>query len=166
MEIPLPDVTEQQKISKLLATLDSRIVNLQNQNQTLEKIAQTLFKQWFVDFNFPDENGKPYKDNGGEMVGSELGEIPKGWKVGVLGEIAYFKNGKTSPERTEKNVIPVYGSNGIIGKTIKYNFEHTVIIGRVGSYCGSLYYCMGKCWVTDNAMIGKLKKINSHVFLV
>lgn len=77
----LPLIKEQIKIRKVLECFDDKINNLQHQNQTLEKIAHTLFKQWFVDFNFPDENGKPYKDSGGEMVASELGEIPVGWKV-------------------------------------------------------------------------------------
>lgn len=79
--IRVPNLSEQKKIAKILSCIDSKIGNLQQQNQTLEKIAQTLFKQWFIDFNFPDENGKPYKDNGGEMVGSELGEIPQGWNT-------------------------------------------------------------------------------------
>ena len=82
------------KIEKTLSCLDSKIENLQKQNQILEKIAQTLFKQWFVDFNFPDENGKPYKDNGGEMVGSELGNIPKGWSIGALGKVANVTSSK------------------------------------------------------------------------
>jgi type I restriction enzyme S subunit len=88
--VPVPKVPfhEQINIANILLCLDAKIDNLQKQNQTLEKIAQTLFKQWFVDFNFPDENGNRYKDNGGEMVESELGEIPKGWRVGILGEIA------------------------------------------------------------------------------
>ncbi len=87
--VPLPKVPLKEQInsSKVLRTLDKKIKNLQRQNQTLEKITQTLFKQWFVDFNFPDEDGKPYKDNGGEMLASELGEIPKGWKVVSLGEV-------------------------------------------------------------------------------
>lgn len=93
MELELPPVDEQLRITKALECLDSKIANLQKQNQTLEKIVQTLFKQWFIDFNFPDENGKPYKDNGGEMAGSELGEIPKKWQVTKLEEIAVLRSG-------------------------------------------------------------------------
>ena len=55
-------------------------------SEVLEYIAQNLFKHWFVDFEFPNEDGKPYKSSGGEMVRSELGEIPKGWNVGKLGD--------------------------------------------------------------------------------
>lgn len=53
----------------------------------LEAIAQTLFKHWFIDFEFPNEDGKPYKSSGGEMLASELGEIPANWRVGKLGDI-------------------------------------------------------------------------------
>jgi type I restriction enzyme, S subunit len=62
-------------------------------NQELENLAQTLFKQWFIDFEFPNENGEPYKSSGGEMVDSELGEIPKGWEVKRLKEILLIKRG-------------------------------------------------------------------------
>jgi type I restriction enzyme, S subunit len=76
-----PPIDEQKQIGKTLDSLDRKISNLRQQNETLEKIAQTLFKHWFVDFEFPNEDGKPYKSSGGEMVRSELGEIPVGWDV-------------------------------------------------------------------------------------
>ena len=82
-----PDYDEQVKIADVLSSLDRKISNLRQQNKTLEKIAQTLFKHWFVDFEFLNEDGKPYKSSGGEMVRSELGEIPAGWQVGELGNI-------------------------------------------------------------------------------
>jgi len=75
------DFNEQQSIAAVLGSLDDKIELLREQNETLEALAQTLFKRWFIDFNFPDENGNPYKDNGGKMIPSELGEIPEGWKV-------------------------------------------------------------------------------------
>ena len=56
-------------------------------------MAQTIFKQWFVDFEFPNEDGEPYKSSGGEMFESELGMIPKGWEVVLLEEVAEFQNG-------------------------------------------------------------------------
>ena len=80
---------EQTSIAKILSDLDSKIELLQKQNKTLEAIGQAIFKHWFVDFEFPDEKGKPYKSSGGEMVfKEELGkEIPKGWRVGSFGDI-------------------------------------------------------------------------------
>lgn len=86
-KVPLsvPPLSEQKSIAKILSDLDSKIELLQQQNKTLEEIGKTLFKHWFVDFEFPNEEGKPYKSSGCEMVESELGEIPKGWGVDKLG---------------------------------------------------------------------------------
>jgi type I restriction enzyme S subunit len=62
-------------------------------NKTLEEIGQALFKRWFVDFEFPDEDDKPYKSSGGKIIDSELGDIPQGWAISKLGDIGTFKNG-------------------------------------------------------------------------
>ena len=83
-----PDLSEQKAIAKILSDLDSKIELNNEINKTLEAIGQALFKRWFVDFDFPDEKGKPYKSSGGEMVDSELGEMPKVWRIGVLSDIA------------------------------------------------------------------------------
>ena len=91
--IPLPDVNIQKEIVLTLSCLDRKISNLRQQNETLEKIAQTLFKHWFVDFEFPNEDGKPYKSSGGEMVRSESGEIPAGWSIGTSGDLIYLQGG-------------------------------------------------------------------------
>lgn len=91
--IRIPDFSTAKKITEILSSLDDKI-ELNNQiNQNLEALAQALFKQWFVDFEFPNENGQPYKSSGGEMVDSELGEIPKGWGIGCLEEVIDFSNG-------------------------------------------------------------------------
>jgi type I restriction enzyme S subunit len=78
------DINQQREISEKIKLFDSKISLLRQQNQTLEELAQTLFKRWFVDFEFPDENGKPYKSSGGKMIDSELGEIPKNFHVGYM----------------------------------------------------------------------------------
>lgn len=93
IEIPLPPLPEQRAIAAVLSSFDDQIELLHSQNQTLEKIAQTLFKEWFTDFNFPNAQGKPYKKSGGKMVKSELGEIPEGWEVGKLGDSVDVKRG-------------------------------------------------------------------------
>ena len=83
-QIYLPPLSIQKQIATTLDTLDLKIENLRKQNETLELIAQTLFKHWFIDFEFPNADAKPYKSSGGAMVASELGDIPEGWKVGTL----------------------------------------------------------------------------------
>jgi type I restriction enzyme S subunit len=89
----LPDLPTQTAIAEILSSLDDKIELNNKINQELENLAQTLFKQWFIDFEFPNQNGDPYKSSGGEMVDSELGEIPKGWEVGVLEDLIDFSNG-------------------------------------------------------------------------
>jgi type I restriction enzyme S subunit len=89
----IPPLQEQQAIAKVLSDLDSKIELNQETNKTLEAIGQALFKHWFVDFEFSDEKGRPYKSSGGKMVESELGEIPEGWTISSLGNNGVFKNG-------------------------------------------------------------------------
>ncbi len=83
----------------------------------------------------------------------------------IIGEHLLIRNGKSSPSRAITGEYPVYGSNGIIGYSDEYNAnENTIIIGRVGSYCGSVYISGKKCWVTDNAIIGTAKNENESHF--
>jgi len=86
--IIVPSIEEQKAIAHILSTLDDKIEVNNQINKTLENMAQAIFKQWFVDFEFPNEDGEPYKSSGGEMVESELGMIPKGWEVGSIYSIA------------------------------------------------------------------------------
>ena len=77
------------------------------------------------------------------------------WITVNLDEYILFKNGRSSPDRVSEGKIPVYGSNGVIGYSTESNTqENALIIGRVGSYCGSVYHSKIECWVTDNAIIG------------
>jgi len=97
----IPSLTEQKNIASILSSLDSKIDLLRRQNQTLENIAQTLFKHWFVDFEFPDIDGKPYKSSGGKMVESELGDIPEGWEVEKLWNISETISKGTTPRKQD-----------------------------------------------------------------
>jgi len=93
MQLPIPSLTKQREIVKEYNVIQNRITLNQQLIQKLEETAQAIYKQWFVDFEFPDENGLPYKSNGGEMVESELGEIPKGWRVEMLSYFGDIKHG-------------------------------------------------------------------------
>jgi type I restriction enzyme, S subunit len=95
--INLPPLPEQKAIADVLSSFDNKIELLREQNKTLEAIAQTIFNEWFVRFNFPDENGKPYQASGGKMIDSELGPIPEGWRVGKLDEITDLVTKGTTP---------------------------------------------------------------------
>ena len=114
----IPSLPEQTAIAKILSDLDSKIELLQKQNKTLEAIAQVLFKHWFVDFEFPNEEGKSYKSSGRAMVDSELGEIPRGWVVGMLGDICEITMGQSPPGKTYNKILkgtPFYQGNRDFG---------------------------------------------------
>ena len=87
----------QQSIAAVLSALDKKIALNKQINARLEEMAKTLYDYWFVQFDFPDANGKPYKSSGGDMVFDETlkREIPKGWEVKSLGEIASTSSGGT-----------------------------------------------------------------------
>ena len=85
------------------------------------------------------------------------------WKEYKLGEITNMKNGKKRPHNN--GVFPVYGGNGIMDYSDTYNAENAIIVGRVGAYCGCVYKCDGKCWVSDNAISVSAKEIVDTHFL-
>ena len=87
--VEVPPLPEQRMIAAVLASLDDKIELLREQNKTLEASAQAIFKEWFVNFNFPNATGK--------MIDSELGEIPVGWRVGKLGNEFDITIGRTPP---------------------------------------------------------------------
>jgi type I restriction enzyme S subunit len=104
IELNLPDLPTQTTIAEILSSLDDKIELNNKINKELENLAQTLFKRWFIDFEFPNENGEPYKSSGGEMVESELGEIPKGWEVKTLKD-EFILNMGQSPNGDTYNTI-------------------------------------------------------------
>ena len=93
--IHLPDLVESEKIADLLTYLDSKIIINNSINAELEKLAKTIYNYWFVQFDFPDKNGKPYKSSGGEMVYNDTlkRDIPKGWSLGYLNKLLKFEKG-------------------------------------------------------------------------
>ena len=122
--IKLPDLATQEQCFNVLNLIDQKI-QINNQiNQELEAMAKTLYDYWFVQFDFPDQNGKPYKSSGGKMVyNPELKrEIPEGWGVEKLGELAQFKNGinyEKTPSGSEK--VKIINVRNISSSTIFIN---------------------------------------------
>lgn len=104
VRIPLPTVSEQQKIINLLNALENRIEINNRINAELEAMAKTLYDYWFVQFDFPDANGQPYKTSGGKMVYNSIlkREIPEGWSDKTLSQIANITMGQ-SPEGSSYN---------------------------------------------------------------
>ena len=116
-KLPIPPIEEQEEITKTLFCLDHKIEILRKQNETLEAIAQTLFKHWFVDFEFPNADGKPYKSSGGAMEPSEIGDIPSGWRVGNLRDITKVINGRAYKQTEFKEEgTPIVRIQNLTGK--------------------------------------------------
>lgn len=118
LKIIKPPIPEQQSIAKILSDLDLKIELNQQMNKTLEAICKAIFRHWFVDFEFPNEQGKPYKSSGGEMVYNEelAKEIPKGWKVSVLADYLSVLETGSRPKGGVKHIeqgIPSIGAESI-----------------------------------------------------
>lgn len=92
-----------------------------------------------------------------------MGGVSMEWKEVTISDIANLKNGKKRP--SEPGVIPVFGGNGIMDYVNSFNGEDTIVIGRVGAYCGCVYLSKGKCWVSDNAIAAKAKEDNDNEYL-
>jgi len=140
----IPDLPTQTAIAEILSSLDDKMELNNKINQELENLAQTLFKRWFIDFEFPNENGEPYKSSGGEMVDSELGEIPKGWVYGNLNQIANLSKLNVKPFENPNDFyyhysLPEFDSGKIpsrdLGATIlssKYQvLEHSILVSKL-----------------------------------
>ena len=115
----VPSIQQQNQITDILGALDKKI-QINNQiNQELEAMAKTLYDYWFVQFDFPDQNGKPYKSSGGKMVyNQELKrEIPEGWGVESVGNLL---DKVTKAEKIENNLIEFIGEIPVIDQSQKY----------------------------------------------
>lgn len=160
-ELPIKihkNLKTQQSIAAVLSALDKKIALNKQINARLEEMAKTLYDYWFVQFDFPDANGKPYKSSGGEMVFDETlkREIPKGWEVKSLGEIADLYQPATLSEKELENngQFLVYGANGIIGKYNQFNHEEPMVaVACRGNSCGAINITQPKSWITGNAMV-------------
>lgn len=158
IELDLPTLEAQNNISNILKNIDQKVA-LNNQiNEELEAMAKTLYDYWFVQFDFPDENGKPYKSSGGKMVYNDQlkREIPEGWGVDNLSNFLTIKNGKDHKDLSDGN-YPVYGSGGLMRKVEDYIFEgESVLIPRKGTL-NNIMYVDEKFWTVDTMFYTHMK---------
>ncbi len=114
LEFVFPDLPTQKSIAKVLSDLDAKIELNNRINRELEAMAKTLYDYWFVQFDFPDANGKPYKSSGGKMVyNAELKrEIPEGWEVKIINNFIEVKDGThDSPKPKERGFHLITSKN-------------------------------------------------------
>lgn len=137
-EINIPSIEKQREIVAEYYAITNRIKLNEQLNQKLEETAQAIYKEWFVDFEFPDENGKPYKSNGGEMVYcDELEkEIPKGWGVKELRDICLVLNRGITPKYTESDDgVIVINQKCIRNNSIDFSLsrKHSVKLKKIAT---------------------------------
>ena len=160
VEISYPTFQTQRKISAILKSIDDKIALNNRINHNLEEQAQALYKSWFVDF-------EPFKD--GEFVDSELGLIPKGWRVGTLSELVEVHYGKDHKSLKDGD-IPVYGSGGRMRYAERALFDkESVLIPRKGTL-NNVMYVNHPFWTVDTMFYSSEKVQNAikyaHLFLL
>lgn len=162
--IPLPDIDIKKQIEyvSIIDEIDKKIILNTRMNAELEAMAKQLYDYWFVQFDFPDENGKPYKSSGGKMVYNPTlkREIPAGWEACTLGDFCDLYQPKTigTDEMSKNGKYHVYGANGLIGFYDKYNHEKSeIVMACRGNSCGAINRTMPFSWITGNAMVLSVK---------
>ena len=138
MKVFLPDKDTQKRIVSILSSIEQKIDKNTEINNNLEQQAQAIFLKMFPDI-FSASSSSSFQN------------------------LIEFSNGKKRPEAIGN--IPVYGGNGILAYTNQSNAENSVIIGRVGAYCGNTFLCPEKCWISDNAIQAKSKNEDSQLFI-
>jgi type I restriction enzyme, S subunit len=139
-QIPSPPQDEQNFIVEMLGCLDSKIEFNRQINKTLEEIIQALFKHWFVDFEFPNDQGKPYKSSGGSFTSTELGEMPRSWSVSTLEDLSSFIQNGGTPRRKIKSyweygTIPWFKTGELKDGPLLYSEEKITKSGLLNSTC-------------------------------
>ena len=130
---PIPSRDEQKRIAKVLSQLDKKIELNNKINTELEAMAKLIYDYWFVQFDFPDENGKPYKSSGGKMVYSEelKREIPDSWKVSDIAGVTELIKRGISPDYTKEEGLRVINQRCVRDQTIDFSLART----HGGSMC-------------------------------
>jgi type I restriction enzyme, S subunit len=173
-----PSLPQQRVIGNILYTLDEKIELNRRMNETLEAMARGLFKSWFVDFDpvrakaegrptgLPKHIADLFPDS---FEDSELGEIPKGWNVANVGELAEVTSGKRPSVRsslqTDETPVPLWGGNGPMAFVKEPLFQDPILLtGRVGTL-GSVFRINLPCWPSDNTLIVLTKDEAAYEFL-
>ena len=166
--IPIDDVSEstQNKIVAVLQGLEKKIALNRQINQNLEAMAKQLYDYWFVQFDFPNEEGKPYKSSGGKMIWNEKlkREIPNGWNNCTLQEFLTIKNGRDH-KHLATGSHPVYGSGGEMRRVNEYLFSgESVLMPRKGTL-NNIMYVNESFWTVDTMFYSEMKIVHSAKYV-
>ena len=150
----IPEYKEQCRIADILSAYDDLIENNQKQIKLLEEAAQRLYKEWFVDLNFPGHENTEIVDG-----------VPEGWSRGLLKELISVNYGKDHKKAPDDGNIPVYGSGGLMRKCNKSLFSgEAVLIPRKGSL-NNIMYVDETFWTVDTMFYATMKQPHTAVFV-
>lgn len=169
-EVWIPDLKYQERAGRILDNINNKIANNNKIILESEEMAKTIYDYWFLQYEFPNEEGKPYKSSGGKMVYNEelKKEIPEGWAIKRFKDITDMYQPKTISTNSLKanGKYNVYGANGIIGKYDEYNHEQNEIaVCCRGAACGEYLMTLPFSWITGNAMVIKPKDNNYKEYI-
>ncbi|AFM13311.1 restriction modification system DNA specificity domain-containing protein [Turneriella parva DSM 21527] len=165
LQLRLPPLAEQRAIAHILGTLDDKVELNRKMNATLEAMARALFKSWFVDFDpvrkkqAGQPTGLPSEIDAlfpGEFEDSALGQIPKGWRVGKLGECSDLNWGDTNTTKSAytKTGYPAYSAKGQDGFLPYFDFDRTgIVVSAIGNGSGQTILAYGKWSCIKNTMV-------------
>lgn len=163
VELPVPSIEEQRQIVAQYQSIANKIKVNEQICEKLEATAQALYKHWFVDLEFPNEAGKPYKSSGGKMVwNEELGkEIPEGWEVGKLETVSNLKYGKMlDSDKFLTAGYPVFSGYGVRGYYSEYMYEEPqiLVLCRGVSGTGEVKLSPNFSYITNLSIVVELQE--------
>ena len=166
IDIEYISLEEQNNIVSSLSAIDIKM-NLNRQiNDNLEAMAKQLYDYWFVQFDFPNEEGKPYKSSGGAMVWNDKlkREIPQGWDFCFLEDLLTIRNGRDHKHLAD-GIYPVYGSGGEMRKVSEYLYDgESVLMPRKGSL-NNIMYVNEAFWTVDTMFYSEMKLSNCAKYI-
>ena len=166
IDIEYLPLEKQNQIVASLASIDEKIKVNRKINDNLEAMAKQLYDYWFVQFDFPNEEGKPYKSSGGVMVWNEKlkREIPQGWDFCVLEDLLTIRNGRDHKHLAD-GIYPVYGSGGEMRKVSEYLYDgESVLMPRKGSL-NNIMYVNEAFWTVDTMFYSEMKLSNCAKYI-
>lgn len=162
----VPTLDVQKKIASVLSALDDKIALNKKMNQKLEAMAKRLYDYWFVQYDFPDKNGHPYKTTGGPMTYNPTlkREIPVGWEVKTIGDYLKIGNGRDHSKLAD-GPYPVYGSGGLMRYVAEYLHDgETVLFPRKGTL-NNVMYRNEPLWTVDTMFYTSVLVPHSALFV-
>ena len=162
----IPSLDIQKRIGRILTDIDNKIAINRQINDNLEAMAKQLYDYWFVQFDFPNEEGKPYKSSGGAMVWNDKlkREIPQGWDFCFLEDLLTIRNGRDHKHLAD-GIYPVYGSGGEMRKVSEYLYDgESVLMPRKGSL-NNIMYVNEAFWTVDTMFYSEMKLSNCAKYI-